>query len=195
VRKSLSAVWRDAIRDSELDATTKLVAYTLSTYANGRGSAYPSRATIAAGAGISLRNLRPVDAALDRLEAAGFLQVDPPKRPIRVSGKLVMRRPGGKRATNDYTLALPDTAHEMRSLEWQRGHLTTPKSASEALKSASDAHESIESVESGGAGRLAGTGPRPEEECGRCGERRTLVDDIYCATCRETLDSNKAGIT
>jgi hypothetical protein len=68
--------WRDAIRDSDLDATAKLVAYTLSTYLNGRGEAWPSKETLAAGAS---KSKRAVDGAIDRIAATGFLSVSKSK--------------------------------------------------------------------------------------------------------------------
>jgi hypothetical protein len=51
-RKGLVAVWRDAVRDSDLDRTAKLVAFMLSTWIAGRGLAYPSKATLAKGASL-----------------------------------------------------------------------------------------------------------------------------------------------
>ena len=72
--KSVVAAWRDAVRDSGLDKTAKLVAHTLSTYMNGAGTAFPSKATLARGA--SLKATRAVDTAIKRLEAEGFLAVD-----------------------------------------------------------------------------------------------------------------------
>jgi hypothetical protein len=65
-------VWRDAVRDSDLDATAKLVAYTLSTFMNGAGTCWPSKGLLAVRCG---RSVRTVDRAIERLEAAGFLVV------------------------------------------------------------------------------------------------------------------------
>ena len=61
-------VWRDAIRDSNLDRTAKLVAFVISTFMDGRCLAWPSKTTIGDGAGLVLR---AVDRAVDRIEAAG----------------------------------------------------------------------------------------------------------------------------
>ena len=68
------AAWRNFVRDSGVDPTARLVAFVLSTYMarNGNG-AYPSRRTIAKGAGIGVR---AVDAAINRLEAAGLLAIE-----------------------------------------------------------------------------------------------------------------------
>jgi DNA-binding transcriptional regulator YhcF (GntR family) len=70
--KSLLAVWRDAVRDSDMSWRAKIVAHTITTYMNVEGAAFPSRATIARGASISLRT---VDAGLQELEKRGFLSV------------------------------------------------------------------------------------------------------------------------
>jgi hypothetical protein len=67
-------VWRNAIRDSELDRTAKLVAFVISTYLNGAGTAYPAKDTIARGAGLG-SGRRSVDQAVDRIEQAGYLEV------------------------------------------------------------------------------------------------------------------------
>src|SRR5258708_3100300 len=48
------AEWRDALRDSGLDTTPKAVGWTIATYAKD-GRAFPSKATIAAGASLSCR--------------------------------------------------------------------------------------------------------------------------------------------
>ena len=77
--------WRDALRDSELDRTAKLVGFVLSTYMDARGAAWPAKTTLARGASLG-REPAPggerrkgntaVDTAIDRLEAAGLLDVD-----------------------------------------------------------------------------------------------------------------------
>lgn len=64
--------WRIAIRDSGLDPTAKYVALTLETYMNGKGAAWPSRATLAANTG---RSISTIDRALLRIEQAGYLKV------------------------------------------------------------------------------------------------------------------------
>lgn len=65
-------LWRTAIRDSELDSTAKLVAHTLSTYMNGAGECWPSKSTLALGAG---KSKRTIDGAIERLASAGFLVI------------------------------------------------------------------------------------------------------------------------
>lgn len=64
--------WRIAVRESGLDATAKLVAFTLDTYMDKRGIAWPARPSLAAS---STLGIRTVDRALLRLERAGFIVV------------------------------------------------------------------------------------------------------------------------
>lgn len=45
--------WCDAIRDSHLPANAKVVAFVMATYMNARGECWPSRATVARGAGVA----------------------------------------------------------------------------------------------------------------------------------------------
>jgi hypothetical protein len=84
--------WRDAIRDSELDRTAKLIAYTLSTWMNGQAEAFPGKDALADRAGVDVRT---VDRALHRIEAAGFVRV---------------RVGGGRARTNRYEGITPAEA-------------------------------------------------------------------------------------
>jgi Helix-turn-helix domain len=181
-------VWRDAVRDSPLRSTTKLVGVILSTWADARGGCFPGRSTIAAGASVSDR---AVDKALDELEREGWLAIDPPKRPVATkAGGTVLRRPGGREITNTYKLLLGETAHVIRTSEWERandGHL---KSERGAVKSEHGSHESAESAESVGGGRLNGAAPpQIDESCERCGSSPSRVVDgrVLCAPCTEVL--------
>src|SRR5262245_44913042 len=150
-KKSLLAVWRDAVRDSGLDRTAKLVAFVLSTYMNRHGDAYPSQATLAAGASLTDTAVR---APIQRIEAAGFLKVE------RSKG----------RTAHGYTAILPPTANALRRSEWATANGTTANPERDALNGERRSHESIESnTESvlaaaaalkGGAARA-----RPFEEC------------------------------
>src|SRR5215218_9293065 len=155
-RKSLVAIWRDAVRDDDqLNSTARLVAFVLSTYVNGSGLAYPSRGTLAAGAGLST-GLRAVDRALSSLELAGFLAIE------RSRG----------RSSHRYTLTLPATAHEVRRSEWSTAHEATRNRAPGTSNRARGAPESGESAESGAPtrGRLEGAALRAiDEECEKCG--------------------------
>jgi hypothetical protein len=93
--------WRNALRDdTTLSTAAKAAGFVLTTYANGTGAARPARHTIAAGMTASVRT---VDKALDELEQAAFLTIDPPKLE-RPDGTFA--RPGGKTA-NRFTLTLP----------------------------------------------------------------------------------------
>jgi hypothetical protein len=163
-RKGLSAVWRDAIRDSDLRATSKLVAHTLSTYANGRGGAYPARQTLALGSSLSVK---AVDTAIRDLETSGFLEVD---------------RSRGRR-TNTYCLTLPSTANEVRRSEWSTANVTTANGEPHGPNGERGTPKSSESLRKPGGGAQKGTLPTVLDECAGCGKRRRLPDDIHCSDC------------
>ncbi len=77
--RAVLAAWRNALRDSDLDSTAKLVGFVLSTYFDGNGNgAHPSQITLAAGASLSTRfkGSTAIAGAIDRLEAAGFIEVE-----------------------------------------------------------------------------------------------------------------------
>jgi hypothetical protein len=65
--------WRDAVRDSDLDPTAKLVAFVISTYMDGAGKCFPGKELLAQGS--SLRSIRSVDYAVHRIESAGLIRV------------------------------------------------------------------------------------------------------------------------
>src|SRR5207249_250846 len=60
------------VRDSAASRTAKLVAYTLSTYMNREGVAWPSQAILASGCSLSVR---AVQIATLRLEEVGLLKL------------------------------------------------------------------------------------------------------------------------
>jgi hypothetical protein len=91
-------IWRDTVRDSDLDKTAKLVAFVLSTYIDSDGRAFPSQDTLAAGASLSDR---AVAMATERLERAGFL---------------IIERSRGLRS-HRYIVALPTTPNDVRRSE------------------------------------------------------------------------------
>lgn len=163
-RKPLVSVWRDAVRDSPLRSTPKLVGLVLSTYLDGRGMAWPSRNTLAAGAGLSDR---AVDSAITTLKREGFLQVEHSKG----------RRP------NVYQATLPATANELRRSEWATANLATSNSEPRDTNSERRSPESFESA--GKPGAAASTGAAPVEECFGCGSIRELLgaDFHYCVAC------------
>lgn len=178
-RKPRVGIWRDAIRESDLGATPKLVAFVVSTFVNGRGGAYPSRATLAAGASLSVK---AVDNALRRLERDGFLEIS------RTRG----------RTSNSYAIILPSTANEVRRSEWVTAN-EVPRSGaangepdgsngeSDALNGERGSPKSVESAESGRRSRLRGARPRlVEDDCMACFCRRTLYEfngRLLCETC------------
>jgi hypothetical protein len=167
--KSLPAVWRDAVRDSQLDRTAKLVALVLSTYFNARAVAWPSRGTLARGASVSDR---AVDSALARLEHAGFL--------------LIERTTGGRQITNRYLALLPETANELRRSEWERANGATQTAKRSALNSEHPSQESAESAESGAldaAAAFEGAAAGARGVCVGCGEEKRLALDGLCPIC------------
>jgi hypothetical protein len=157
-RKSLVAVWRDAVRDSkELDRTAKLVAFCLSTYMNGNGNGWPSQDTIAAGGSITDR---AVFSATKRLEDAGFL---------------VVERSRG-RSSHTYVATLPLTANAVRRSEWATATSTAKGDARNperhALNPERRSPESVKSAESRAlhaADALRGATASACPECGTGG--------------------------
>jgi hypothetical protein len=122
-------VWRKAIRESDLDSTARLIAYTLSTWLNGKGRAYPSREEIAAGAGVGVTT---VDRALRRLEEAGFLDVE------RTRGGGY----GDNKCTNTYRVLLPVKASQRCRDEWPGDGVTASNRPSHLPKQAeSQSHQ------------------------------------------------------
>jgi hypothetical protein len=93
VSRTFLAKWRNAVRDSELlDASSKLIGYTLSTYMNAQGGAFPAKTTLAAKASVSPRT---VDRAIARLETLSFL--------------LVTHAIGYRRGGNSYQAVIPNS--------------------------------------------------------------------------------------
>ena len=81
--------WRRLVLDADLGPSAKTVALALSVFANGQGEAWPSRATLAAGAGVSVRT---VVRAIRDLERVGLVDVT---------------RYRGRTHTNRYRLVVP----------------------------------------------------------------------------------------
>jgi hypothetical protein len=99
------AEWRNALRDAEeLDRTALLVGLVISTYMDGNGRAYPSKATIASGCRLG-SGRRAVDGAVDRLEKAGYLSIE---------------RSKGRRSFI-YTATVPATSHGDATFTWHGG--------------------------------------------------------------------------
>ena len=178
-RKGLSAVWRDAIGDSDLDSTAKLVAYALSTWMNGQGRCRPGRRAIARRTSLSVR---AVDPAIRRLELSACVAVE--------------RTAGGNPETtaNRYLALLPPGANEVRRSEWRAANLTTARGESDALSGERGSPESFRKRLKAGdsaAAPLLGSAPSspdgwPEGECEDCHEQGVALvdeDSLYCAEC------------
>jgi hypothetical protein len=178
--KGKAQVWRDALRDSELPAMTKLIGHTLSSYLNGRGSAFPSMDTLAAGASVSDRTAHK---AIAELEAAGFLIVER------------SRNRGGNR----YQILLPETANELRHSEWGNGERRVRNGERHAQNGERRSGESVESAESGDALRSADASAAVAitETCLHCGiEFSTTVEEAeaFCSTdCTEAARRTEAA--
>jgi hypothetical protein len=179
VTKPRPAVWRDAVRDSELGSTTKLVGFVLSTYLNGSGLARhpgPGRQTLARGCSLTDR---AVDEHLRLLEAAGYLQVEWSK--------------GGRSRTHGFTAVLPETANEVRRSEWGKGRTSRPERANVATRNGE--RRSPESgfkakEKTGGLAAAAANGraaPLIDDDCMDCGERRPVAEypdgRVLCEQC------------
>jgi hypothetical protein len=134
------AVWRNAVRDSELDRTAKIVGFVLSTYMDANGdNAFPRRQTIAAGADIKW--LPTVDAAIQRLELAELLEVSRSKgrKPNRYTAIL----PTGRLNRTVDSEVAPDrsTSSPVRSDLVQQGGSTAPESVRKRSMGRADARQ------------------------------------------------------
>ena len=101
--RSIPVIWREVIRDSDLDKMSKLVAHTHSTHLDAQGTHYTSRDTLAREASVSDRT---VDAANKTLLAGGFLYFPPGDR-------------GGRSKTHTYAAQIPSTASPIHAAEWE----------------------------------------------------------------------------
>jgi hypothetical protein len=129
VSRSFLASWRDAVADSPVSSTGKLVAHTLATWMNGNGRCFPSQREIARRA--SLGSDRSVLKATKELERAEFLKV------IWSRG----------RGSHDYQATLP-TSDGVRGPIVPNAAPNAPNLALHDTNLASGANESGESRES-----------------------------------------------
>jgi hypothetical protein len=135
-RKSLLGVWRDAVCESDLGRTPKLVALVLSTFMDGRGHAYPSQDAIAARASLS-----------DRAVYRATL-------PLEASGLLVVEWSKGK-SSHGYQATLPPTANALRRSEWEAaGGNSEPHATNSERRASNSERRSPESAESAESGAL-----------------------------------------
>ena len=174
--KPLVGVWRDSLRDSAVDSSSKLVGLVLSTYMNGRGYARPGRVTLARGCSITTRT---VETCVRKLETAGFL--------------IVEWSVGGRSQTNVYQAHLPETSNDVRRSEWETANAAT-QTANLTTQTAKQVRpKAFESVESGTRAAV-GVVARPLDDCMACGERRPLHllrDRLLCLAC---IEAEAAGI-
>jgi hypothetical protein len=179
--KSRSIVWRDAVRDSDLDSTAKLVAFVLSTYMNASGLARPGRLRIAAGCSL---DVRAIDRARKRLRDAGFLEYEDGHK-------------GGAGYTLSYVARLPETVAEGHRSDWERVALRSEKGGPEAKKGGPEPPESaLKRLKAVGGARLESSPPStPEEDCSACDERKPIVDTDrwLCLTCVQAADGNASA--
>ena len=178
--KSIPAIWRDAIGDSELDSTAKLVAYALSTFMDRRGVCWPGRAALAQR---TSSGLTTVDRAVARLEKQRWLAVE---------------RARGRGRTNTYAALLSKKASERRISEWEKASIEPGKGVAEDGKGpTSDARKLLKRKKAAApsASALSGASaePLPDEECEVCHERKALVGPDFhrCATCEELRESDR----
>lgn len=123
------ADWRNAIRDSGLPRTVKLVAHTLATYMNASGHAFPSLLTLATGASLG-RGCTAVKAAIATLEDWGYLEVDRkrgrfgwsyqaviPRAAVGLAAVEIPREPSHKSHGNRREIPRPAVAESAESAE------------------------------------------------------------------------------
>jgi hypothetical protein len=201
-------IWRQCIRDvDDLDHKAKAVGLVLSTYMNGRGECInpdplkrPSRASLVRGTGLSDKS---VDRGLARLEERGWLAIDPPAmRRVHADGRVVYARPGGSSGPNKYVAQLPPSADMLRTAEWASAESAAPECGRSGPRVRNSSARKREKASESGALDAAAA---PEgaaaraltlDDCGACGKRRPLVDDIYCEVCdaRRQVDTIITGV-
>jgi hypothetical protein len=123
--RSLVVIWRDAVRDSRLKSTTKLVAFVHSTFMDAYGMHSYGADALARGASLVERSIHTAN---EELRGEGWLFWE--------------RHPGGRRVSNRYVVTLPETVNELHRAEWERVQhvqgLADGKGASHDTKGASD---------------------------------------------------------
>jgi hypothetical protein len=153
-RRSFLAEWRDAVRDSGLDSSTKLVGHTLSTYMDRTGYAYPAKTTLAKKASLSVRT---VDGAIDKLEMSLLLRVS---------------RPKNRRAGFTYRAVLPNRQPLPDEMALQPATNSSSSGNQQHAKPAAIADESSRKQKES-ANRL----------CIKCKSNKPIPDGVQCAPC------------
>jgi hypothetical protein len=136
----LTIVWERAFCDSDLGATTRLVAFAMKRHMGADGSTWVSAATVAESSGQCTRTVRDHRRILvDR----GWLTIERPGR-------------GGRGHTNLYRAAQPPGAAEAHRPDWEaaleayprreRVQLTTAKGAARSRNGASAAPDHLREV-------------------------------------------------
>jgi hypothetical protein len=170
-RRSPTIAWRIAVRESDLDTTAKAVAYTLSTYMNGRAVAFPSKETLAAGASVSKR---AADRAVERLQLAGFLLVAKTKG--RTSNRYAAALPTVSAPTG-LTVSPPTPLGDANRVPGDTStlYLVTSNRVNSDTRSSSEIEKEV------GRHKLI-------DDCMKCGEHGSLTDtgsELLCDNCRE----------
>jgi hypothetical protein len=169
-RRSPTIVWRIAVRESDLDTTAKAVAYTLSTYMNGRERSPPKR-RFAAGASVSKR---AADRAVERLQLAGFLLVAKTKG--RTSNRYAAALPTVSAPTG-LTVSPPTPLGDANRVPGDTStlYLVTSNRVNSDTRSSSEIEKEV------GRHKLI-------DDCMKCGEHGPLTDtgsELLCDNCRE----------
>lgn len=164
-------IWRKAIRDSDLSSNAKLVAFTLSTYMNTAGEAWPSLNTLVKGASIAKST---VTKALKELEAKGWIR------------RFRKKKPGTK--WNDvtrYLLVMSSDARTTFTTEETRGSASNEQRLSVSDPRGSSAHGQEVSIEGG-------------LKCAACGQKASplidagFTDGPVCMSCASSDDTWQA---
>ena len=164
--RSLLMRWSDALIESDLRSTTKLVGLVLRKWLNSAGSAYPSQATIATGASVSVKT---VQKALRELVDAGFL---------------TYRSRSNGRRSNQYQVVMPEDKHPAATSMPDELHRdANPEPSTRQWNDANGEPASHESLNESKKERVR---ERVVDYCSNCGEEhvlRDLIEDL-CSECR-----------
>jgi|SRR6516162_1855717 hypothetical protein len=169
--RSFAGEYREAICDSDLSPSARLVGFALSCHVSAKHGAevWPAKTHLAEDTGLSVRT---VDLAINELERASYLTA---KRSLG-------------RTSNRYTLTPnPVTVARLESRQPRKSGRPTPQITTS--NPAAAAHESIECFESGAPSAAAGLWGAAacaliEDDCVRCGERKPIhPQTLICVVC------------
>jgi hypothetical protein len=165
-RKSFLAEWRDAVRDSDLDSTAKLIAYTISTYMDRNGAAFPAKATIAKKASLAVRT---VDAAIVRLEASPYLSIR--KSDYRRAGWTYQAEVPNRQQLPDRSEGNPASDDSQSGNSRRSNRQQLPPKAVESKKKAVNAR-------------------KIEETCFNCNRPGPVIDNGFELLCEQCLEQS-----